>query len=113
MVVENHVIIEIAFSVYNIPKGTSLYVNNNTNKNKALRLAILLLVEYNHLTFDEIGELFRIKADTIASTYYRLYNIINSKEIVANNFFILKRYRKAKSILMSYIQANSMNYEKN
>lgn len=106
MDVESSVIIEIAFSVYNIPVKdafTSLNRWDEDDISNAKRLTYLLLTENASLSCFEIGALFNISFNEIAVNRRKIKKLINCSQITWENMKAVEKYREAKSIILSYM----------
>lgn len=110
MAIESSVVIEIVFSVYNIPVKNAFqpnYLSDATNINKARYLSFVLLMEHSSLNCIEIGELFDIPADWVNEVVERVKMRINdTADVTWRNADWIEKYRDAKSTIISYMLVN-------
>jgi hypothetical protein len=102
--VENHTLIEIAFSVYDVPAAEAFKSGasgEHSNIPRARQLAFKLLTEYNKCTAKNIGELFNISSFTVSASITCLNNNINRIYVSQRILPVINKYREAVSIIMN------------
>lgn len=102
VIIPNHVLIEIAFSVYNISPVDALKSGTNgehTDIPKARQLAFKLLRDINHLEFVELGELFNLDGSDIKRTVNKLNAHINEQFVNLRFSMHIKKYKEAIGII--------------
>jgi hypothetical protein len=102
MDVEDYVLIEIAFSVYNIPACQAKWENYwyyRTDISNARHLAYKLLKDYNHLNCLEISRIFDFSKSSVSTAIKRLNKIIKSGEMSGDYYLIRFKYYDAISLI--------------